>query len=160
MSDQSQIIRAKDKRGSLNPDSLAAPSEVKRSKGGQPGNRNAFKHGFYARNLGLVSPSKLPEKELRNLLGEAAMLKDYMYILYNCNIESHDSAVLAETLRGLALAGMALSRLLQVHNQVRVHASSNSSLPTFLAEVRQAGARANRIAASISGPDEEDDLDD
>ena len=76
MSDQPQIIRAKGK------------------KGGQPGNRNAFKHGYYARNLGLVSPTKLPEKELRNLLGEAAMLKDYMYFLYNSSIESHDSVAI------------------------------------------------------------------
>ncbi len=55
MSEQPQIIRSKGKRG------------------GQPGNRNGFKHGYYARNLGLVSPSKLDEVELRNLLGEAAM---------------------------------------------------------------------------------------
>ena len=102
MSDQPQIIRAKGKRG------------------GQPGNRNAFKHGYrglcapeplvregYARNPGLVSPTKLPEKELRNLLGEAAMsrslrprascargVEDYMYFLYNCNIVSHDSVAI------------------------------------------------------------------
>ena len=76
MSDQPQVIRAKGKRG------------------GQPNNRNAFKHGYYARNLGLISPTKLPEKELRNLLGEAAMLKDYMYFLYNSSIESHDSVAI------------------------------------------------------------------
>ena len=142
MSDQPQIIRAKGKRG------------------GQPNNRNAFKHGYYARNLGLISPTKLPEKELRNLLGEAAMLKDYMYFLYNSSIESHDSAVLAETLRGLSLASMALARLLQVHNHIRITTAGNSSsFSDFLSDMEAATVRANRIAASISGPDE-DDLDD
>ncbi len=149
MSDQPQIIKAKGKRG------------------GQIGNKNAFKHGFYARNLGLISPSKLPESELRNLLGEAAMLKDYMYILYNCNIETRDSAVLAETLRGLALAGMALARLLQVHGQIRVSSTSNKELSAFLADMDAAASRANNIASSVSRStkaltvfDDDDDFND
>lgn len=83
-----------------------------------------------------------------------------MYILYNCNLEIRDSAVLADTLRGLALAGMALSRLLQVHCQVRVHSSNGAdSLSDLFAEMGAAASRANKIASSISGPDE-DDLDD
>ncbi len=83
-----------------------------------------------------------------------------MYILYNCNIETRDSAVLAETLRGLALAGMALARLLQVHNHIRIPSnSSDSSFSDFLADMGAAASRANKIASSISGPDE-DDLDD
>ncbi len=68
-------------------------------------------------------------------------------------------AVLAETLRGLSLASMALARLLQVHCQVRVHSSDNADLSSLLAEMDSAVARSNRIATSISGPDE-DDLDD
>jgi len=54
---------------------------------------------------------------------------------------------------------MALARLLQVHCQVRVHSSDNSDLSSFLAEMDSAVARSNRIATSISCPDE-DDLDD
>lgn len=92
-----------------------------RQPGAQPGNTNALKHGFYARNLGLESPSTIDEKEMRNLLGEAAMLKDFMFKLYSINMESTSSAVLAETLRALSMAGMALSRLMLVHRQVRVY---------------------------------------
>jgi len=45
----------------------------KRRKGAPKGNKNALRHGFYAKNLGLSSPSKLDEFEMRNLMGEAAM---------------------------------------------------------------------------------------
>ena len=147
---------------------MPAPTEIippKKKRGAPSGNQNAFKHGFYARNLGLVSPTQLPEKELRNLLGEAAMLKDYMYILYNCNITSHDSAVLADTLRALALASMAVARLLQVHNHIRVAPAGNlSSLDDLLADMDAAASRANSLASSVSrstralrAPDPDDD---
>ena len=92
-----------------------------RQSGAQPGNTNALKHGFYARNLGLESPSTIDEKEMRNLLGEAAMLKDFMFKLYTVNMETTSSAVISETLRALSMAGMALSRLMLVHRQVHVY---------------------------------------
>jgi len=92
-------------------------------RGGQPGNTNALRHGFYARNLGLESPTAIDETQMRNLLGEAAMLKDYMFKLYTRTIDSNDNAEIAETLRALSMASMALSRLLEVHCRVRVYES-------------------------------------
>ena len=41
MSDQPNIIRAKSTRGRLDPNSLDAPREAKRRRGGQRGNKNA-----------------------------------------------------------------------------------------------------------------------
>jgi len=131
---------------------------AKGKRGGQPGNTNALRHGYYARNLGMSSPSKLKEEDMRNLLGEAAMIKDYMFILYNCNLEIRDSMVLAETLRALSLAGMALARLLQVHCQVRVHESGgSSSLDALLGSMQSATSRANALSTNILGPDADDD---
>jgi hypothetical protein len=141
MSD-SPIIRSKGKRGA------------------QPGNKNALRHGFYARNLGMSSPSQLNEPELRNLLGEAAMLKDYMYILYNKNLESHDSVILAETLRALSMAGMALSRLLQVHNDIRLvrpNPNVESTLSHLLSDMNTATSRANSISSRVLSPLDDDD---
>ena len=143
-------------------DTLSDPNiEIIKPKGkrGAPnGNRNAVRHGFYAKNLGLSSPAKLDEYEMRNLFGEVAMLKDYMYILYNRNVESRDSAVLAETLRALSLAGMALSRLLLVHNQVRiVRSSPTSSLQDLLDDMDAAASRAGRIASSVNRSLDDDD---
>ena len=135
---------------------------AKGKPGGQPGNKNALKHGFYARNLGMSSPSRLDEYEMRNLLGEAAMLKDYMYILYNRNLETHDSIVLAETLRALSLASMALARLLQVHTDIRIlrpDSNHDSTLKTLLNDMSSATTRANSLATSLHIPrDDDDDL--
>ncbi len=140
--------------------SIVHPSnrEAKRRRGAPNGNKNAFRHGFYAKNLGMSSPAKLNEFELRNLLGEAAMLKDYMYILYNKNLESRDSVVLAETLRALSLAGMALSRLLLVHSQIHITRSgSNTYLKDLFADMDAAASRANRLASSLSIPLDDDE---
>jgi len=103
---------------------------------------------------------------MRNLMGEAAMLKDYMYILYTCNLEVRDSrelcapewvlregSVLAETLRALSLAGMALSRLLQVHCDVRISRQEpGSNFKDFLTDMGSAASRANRLATSLNIP--------
>jgi len=125
----------------------------KRRKGAPKGNKNALRHGFYAKNLGLSSPSKLDEFEMRNLMGEAAMLKDYMYTLYTCNLEVRDSAILAETLRALSLAGMALARLLQVHSDVHITRSEpGSNFKDFLNDMGSAASRANRLATSLKIP--------
>ncbi len=106
-------------------------------RGGQPGNINALRHGYYAKNLGVASPTTLDEFEIRNLAGEAAMLKDYMFKLYNCNIESTDSATLAETLRALSLAGMALARILHVHTRIRPSRETGSSLSDAIDELNE-----------------------
>jgi hypothetical protein len=98
-----------------------------RRRGAQPGNRNALRHGYYARNLGLESPTALDEAQMRNLLGEAGMLKDFMFQLYNKNIASTDSAEIAETLRALSMASMALARLLDVHSRIRIFTPGDSS---------------------------------
>ena len=95
-------------------------SSLPRKRGAPLGNQNAFRHGFYAKNLGLISPKQYSESEMRNLLGEAAMLKDFMFKLYNANFESTDSTTIIETIRALSLAGMALSRVLQVHAHIHV----------------------------------------
>jgi hypothetical protein len=152
------ITQPKKSRGRLDPTSLDAPREAKRSRGAPNGNKNALRHGFYAKNLGMASPDNLDEREMRNLMGEVGMIKDYMFILYNQNIHIRDSAVLAETLRALALAGMALSRLLIVHNQVRLTRSrSSSTLKDLLADMDEATSRAGHISASVNRSLRDDD---
>ncbi len=81
-----------------------------------------------------------------------------MYILYTCNLQSRDSAVLAETLRALSLAGMALARLLQVHTDIRIIRSEpDSNFKDFLNDMGSAATRANRLAASLNIPLEDDE---
>ena len=121
--------------------SLQVPSKKKR--GAQPGNTNALRHGFYARELGRLDPCSLDEREMRNLLGEAAMLKDYMYYLYNSQVDKTDRHEIAETLRSLSMAGVALARLLQVHSRIRIIPDNSESgissvLNRYLASIEEA----------------------
>lgn len=145
MSDSSIVDPLKDPNASI--------TQPRRGKGAPIGNKNAIRHGFYARNLSSVSPAKFDETELRNLMGEVAMLKDYMYLLYNKNVESNDPIVINETLKALSMAGMAVSRLLLVHNQIRLTRSSpgsNSTLKELLADMNAATSRAGHITASVN----------
>ena len=99
--------------------------ESTKHRGAPVGNQNALRHGFYAKNLGVQSPKQYDQMEMRNLFGEAAMLKDFMYKVYTNNIDSTDSTVLLESLRALSLAGMAVARVLQVHMNIRSWGSND-----------------------------------
>jgi len=92
----------------------------KRKVGGQPGNQNALRHGFYASKLGESSPSKYDEGEMRNLLGEVAMIKDIMFRIYQKADNCTEYSDLLEILRGLSVGGISLSRLLQTHSRVAI----------------------------------------
>lgn len=134
----------------MSEDSIEEPRQVEvitRKRGAQPGNLNALRHGFYARDLGMMSPGQYSEKEMRNLLGEVAMLKDYMFILYNKNIESTDTPVLSETLRALSMASMAIARLLQVYDHIRILSSKDDDVPLsgLLDQLESATKRVNKM---------------
>jgi hypothetical protein len=107
-------------------------SRSNQHSGAPIGNTNALRHGFYAKNLGGISPRQLDEAEMRNLLGEVAMLKDYMYTIYIKNLDSTDNATLIDTLHALSLAGLSLARLLQVHNDIRIYGKTNIPLDNLL----------------------------
>lgn len=100
--------------------------EPARKPGAQPGNTNALRHGYYAKNLVLDGPKSIDEYEMRNLLGEAAMLKDFMYKLYTAGIALTDHAEIAETARALYLTSMALSRILDVHLRIKLNVPDSS----------------------------------
>jgi hypothetical protein len=119
---------------------------VQRKRGGQLGNQNALRHGFYAANLGQISPRQYDETEMRNLLGQAAMLKDYMYKLYTKNADSTDSNTIIESLRALSLAGVSIARVLQAHNDLRLYGSkTDSSLDQLLSSLDAASDLAESL---------------
>ena len=117
-------------------DITPAQPEPAKKRGAPVGNHNAFRHGFYARDLGAEDHPPYNEADMRNLLGEAAMLKDYMYKLYQSNIDSTDSVVISDTLRALSLAGLSLARVLQVHSNIRIRTrNSPSTLNELLSDL-------------------------
>jgi hypothetical protein len=89
-------------------------------KGGQPGNTNRFRHGGYAQSRSestLIHISSTQRNELRI---EIIRLKQYMRTLYDKNIDSTDTTVIAETLHALTLAGNALVRALEEYTHVHI----------------------------------------
>ncbi len=71
------------------------------------------------------------------------MLKDYMYKLYTTNAESTDSTTIIESLRALALAGVAIARVLQAHNDLRLYGNkTDSSLGQLLSSLDAASDQA------------------
>jgi hypothetical protein len=114
-------------RGRLD-DSLAAHREVKRSRGGQPGNRNALKHGLYLEGARIRNTTPLERAELFDIYHVINYIKDYMQHTFEAGINTKDLAEINETMRSLSLAGLSLTRLIAMHDQ---HISS--PLPRDLA---------------------------
>ncbi len=95
-------------------------SNTPRHRGAQPYNNNALRHGSYARSRSQEPPLPISGAQMDCLRAEIVRLKNYMFDLYNKNIDSTDTAVLAETLHALSLAAMALSRALVEYSRVHV----------------------------------------
>jgi hypothetical protein len=93
---------------------------IHRHRGAQPYNTNALNHGGYTRSRSQEPPTPISEAQMGCLRAEIVRLKNYMSDLYNKNIDSNDSAVIAETLHALSLAALALSRALAEQNHFRV----------------------------------------
>jgi|GEM_PF-1354444 len=113
-------------------DSAPASPKPHRRRGGQPGNQNALRHGLYAKNLGQISPFEYDEADMRNLLGEVAMLKDIMYQLYTRAEGCEDTDQLNNLLRGLSIAGISISRLLQIHSRVAIMREGGITYKEFI----------------------------
>ena len=80
-------------------ETIADSAECKRKCGGQPGNRNAFKHGLYGRAL---SPSD------KNFIGQAALIEGLdeeiaiLRLRLVCHLKSGNDRLLNQTASTLA----------------------------------------------------------
>ena len=97
------------------PDEPAEKTQ-KRIRGGQPGNLNALKHGLYIQKGTVYNLTPVERASLCDFNDLIIHYKKYMEHLFELGIKSKDLAEVNVTLRSLALAGMALTRL--VHTQV------------------------------------------
>ncbi|MHB8112845.1 MAG: hypothetical protein ACYDHA_05220 [Bellilinea sp.] len=92
-----------------------------RARGGQPGNRNAVRHGFYARPLpgdpplpDLRSANRdLPGEGLPNLSDEIAMLRLAVREIVSRTSETEPAAEELRLLRSVSIAAGAINRLIK-----------------------------------------------
>jgi hypothetical protein len=92
---------------------MAASTSSKRRRGGQPGNQNALKHGFYAAQKPAFVLSEAGSFAL-DLQTEIALIRQSMQrVLTLGEPQTYREAV--EYLRALSLASTVLTRLVRTH---------------------------------------------
>jgi hypothetical protein len=89
---------------------IPAKGAVKRKRGGQPGNTNAFKHGFYTKNFSLAERRGLQASEGIVLGDEIALLR-VLIRRFAEEILSSQGAAPIETAQHLAVVSEAMLRL-------------------------------------------------
>lgn len=112
------------KRGKGRPKKEVDPSIPKRKPGGQPGNLNAIRHGLYVQGNAIYNTNPIDRARLFDLNHAIEYLKDYIDTTYHNGKKLKDTIEINDTLRALALASMAITRLIDSHKQNQV-----SSLP-------------------------------
>ena len=89
---------------------IPAKGPAKRKRGGQPGNTNAFKHGFYTKNFSLAERRGL-ETVKGVVLGEEIALLRVLIRRFAEEILSSQTATPMETAGNLAVISEAMLRL-------------------------------------------------
>ncbi len=87
-----------------------------RKPGGQPGNLNAYKHGFYSRDFPKNDLADLDSLEFTGLLDEIKLLRVHIRRLTELGSQSDDFAVALNLLRGLCLACSCINRLIKTQH--------------------------------------------
>lgn len=105
------------------------PSVIKRKRGGQPGNLNALKHGLYVEGNAIYNTTPMERAKLFDINGAINHIKDYMDTTFDNGQKLKKTIEINDTMKTLACAAIALSRLIGSHNEHCV-----SSLPYDLYE--------------------------
>jgi hypothetical protein len=102
-------------------DSYIVTSEVRplRKRGGQPGNTNALKHGFYSRRFRRIEVQDLVTALSPGLMDEIAMLRVVMRRVFDHASEADiDLVAWSDALNILGVASTRLARLLRTQKDL------------------------------------------
>lgn len=99
-------------------------TKPKRRRGGQPGNLNALKHGFYSRSFRKFEIDDLGVTSVTDLAGEINALRISTRRLIELSADNTDTEIGIKLLSTLSLALVRLSNLLRA--QVRINAGLES----------------------------------
>jgi hypothetical protein len=93
-------------------------STPKRKRGGQEGNQNAVKHGFYARHLRPSEIKDLQETSISGVQEEIAMQRIVARRLVKCLEQAQGPAEVADLGKAIATVVNSLGRLIRIQNLV------------------------------------------
>ncbi len=113
--------------------------KVRRKLGPPYGNTNAVTHGLYATVLKSRGPEGVSRRVVNNLKGEIVLLKDFTFRLYELGLTLKDPLETASILRAMSLATLAITRLLDKHEEFKPPSPlyvqwKRESDPTFTTE--------------------------
>jgi len=97
------------------PGSEGPPAPPRRRRGGQPGNRNALKHGFYASRFRKADLNALEACRSTGLADEINLLRVHIrrVVELGANVNQLDQSI--DLLRALCFAVVSLTRLIKAH---------------------------------------------
>lgn len=110
-------------------DAVKTPLKAKRRRGGQPGNHNALKHGFYSRFFRegeLVDLQRITEEGLDAELDLLRVLIRRM-LEYTDGDKDMESSI--RTITAVSVVTSRMANMLRVRNQVSRHAGEDKADP-------------------------------
>ncbi len=93
----------------------------KRSRGGQPGNINALKHGFYTRRFNQADLAGVESTDYNGLMDEIAIIRIYARRLIELDDQPDSITQVANILRILCLASLTITRLVKTSQYLKLH---------------------------------------
>jgi len=117
-----------------------------KKRGGQPSNRNAYKHGFYSKYFSAFESkalSDLPVTDVSNELGLMRVQVDRFMQVYTASLEGLD---FEERLAALRAVTLAVGRIASLE---RIHSSAGKNLDQYneLEQCLRAGMSDEEIAS-------------
>src|SRR4030043_1867216 len=100
---------------------------TKRSRGGQPGNLNALKHGFYTRRFTHTDLAGVESTDFNSLMEEIAIIRLYARRLIELDNQSTDISQVTNILRILCLASLPITRLVKTSQFLQVNGNTSAS---------------------------------
>ena len=106
---------------------LNSPLSPKRTRGGQPSNTNALKHGFYTRRFNNTELAGVESTDYNGLLEEIAIIRLYARRLIELDNQTADVSSVANILRILCLASLTINRLVKTSQFLQANSNTSSS---------------------------------
>lgn len=120
------------------PEQMLPRSDLKRKRGGQPGNLNAYKHGFYSQRFSAGEFSDLSNVLTENLDGEIALLRIIIRRVFE--YADSEAATLKDwmmSLSTLATSATRLAGLLRTQHMLTGKKGGNEFLDVIKESIRE-----------------------
>lgn len=97
---------------------MPLPVEQKKKRGAQPGNLNALKHGFYLNHTNLRGAAPLKSADLSSVSDAITAIREHIRRTSEFNLDHVTLEEVTEATRSIALAGLALVRLIAIQDLI------------------------------------------